>query len=428
MDNITHSVVGLGIGALIDRSLPLEPDSLRERTRQRMLLTIGCLASNFPDLDLVYTRILPAPLGYLLHHRGHTHTLLAALVEVVLLLALVWLSWPNARRLLQASSAARWGAVVAGCAGLLLHLAMDGMNVYGVHPFWPWNTHWYYGDLVFIVEPVFWFAFGAPLAAIVPRARLRWLFLGLMVLIPVAATVGGFLQWGSLAGLVALGLALAWITRHAHERHGARGRLALAAGLAVSLAFVGMQALALQQARKVLADAVRTLDPGERLLDSALSAYPANPLCWSFVTVAQDDRGGSYHLRRGLLSIAPGLDPVSSCPAPIAGRAPEDASTQLAWLGDRRESLAELRSLAAHDCHVNAWLRFARAPSIAGGLATDARWGPSGSWNFSTMEIAAQAQTPCPHPVPDWTYPRADLLEGGPALPGKTDARAGPEP
>jgi inner membrane protein len=413
MDNITHSVVGLGIGALIDRSLPPEPDTARERTRQRLLLTVGCLASNFPDLDLVYTRILPAPLGYLLHHRGHTHTLLAALGEVVLLLALVWLLWPNARRLLQVSASARWGAVVAACAGLLLHLSMDGMNVYGVHPFWPWNTHWVYGDLVFIVEPVFWFAFGAPLAAIVPRPRLRWLFLGLMVLIPVVATLLGFLQWGSLAALLAIGLVLAWVTRHAHERHGARGRLALAAALALSLAFIGIQAVALQQARSVLADAVRILDPGERLLDSALSAYPANPLCWSFVTVARDAAGAGYHLRRGLLSVAPGIDPVRACPASIAGRAPDDATPQLAWLGERRESLATLRSLA-RDCHVNAWLRFARMPSIAGGLATDLRWGPLGSTNFSTMDIAAQADTPCPHPVPDWRYPRADLLDSAP--------------
>jgi inner membrane protein len=413
MDNITHSVVGLGIGALIDRSLPPEPDTARERTRQRLLLTVGCLASNFPDLDLVYTRILPAPLGYLLHHRGHTHTLLAALGEVVLLLALVWLLWPNARRLLQVSASARWGAVIAACAGLLLHLSMDGMNVYGVHPFWPWNTHWVYGDLVFIVEPVFWFAFGAPLAAIVPRPRLRWLFLGLMVLIPVVATLLGFLQWGSLAALVAIGLVLAWVTRHAHERHGARGRLALAAGLALSLAFIGIQAVALQQARSVLADAVRTLDPGERLLDSALSAYPANPLCWSFVTVARDAAGTGYHLRRGLLSVAPGIDPVRACPASIAGRAPDDATPQLAWLGEHRDSLAELRTLA-RDCHVNAWLRFARMPSIAGGLATDVRWGPLGSVNFSTMDIAAQADTPCPHPVPDWSYPRADLLDNAP--------------
>lgn len=412
MDNITHSVVGLGVGALIDRSLPPEPDSARERTRQRMLLAIGCLASNFPDLDLVTTHILPAPLGYLLHHRGHTHTAVAAVGEVVLLLALVWLLWPNARRLLQVSASARWGAVLAACAGLALHLAMDGMNVYGVHPFWPFDSHWYYGDLVFIVEPVFWFAFGAPLAAIVPRPRLRWLFLGLMVLVPVVATLLGFLQWGSLAALVVLGLVLAWVTRHAHERHGHRGRLALAAGLAVCIAFVGVQAVALGQARAVVADAVRTLDPGERLLDMALSAYPANPLCWAVVTVARDDARGSYHLRRGLLSVAPGIDPVASCPAPVAGRAPADATPQLAWLTDTRESLAALRDLAAKDCHVNAWLRFARAPSLQDGLATDVRWSPPGTWNFSTMDIAAQAGAPCPHPVPGWIYPRADLLGG----------------
>lgn len=412
MDNITHSLVGLGVGALVDRSLPPEPDAARERTRQRMLLTIGCLASNFPDLDLVYTRILPAPLGYLLHHRGHTHTLVAGLAEVALLLALVWLLWPNARRLLQASGAARLGAIVAACAGLLLHLSMDGMNVYGVHPFWPFDAHWYYGDLVFIVEPVFWFAFGAPLAAIVPRRPLRWLLLGLMVLIPVGATLGGFLQWGSLAALLALGLALAWITNHAHERHGARGRLALAAGLAVSLAFVGGQALALRQARAIVAQAVHTLDPGERLLDTALSAYPANPLCWAFVTVARDDAGGTYHMRRGLLSIAPDIDPVTACPSPIAGRAPAAATPQLAWLGDEREKLATLRGLARNDCHVNAWLRFARAPSLADGLATDVRWGPPGGRNFSTMDIATQAPSPCPRPVPGWIPPRADLLDG----------------
>jgi inner membrane protein len=413
MDNITHSVVGLGVGALIDRSLPPEPDSARERIRQRMLLTIGCIASNFPDLDLVYTHILPAPLGYLLHHRGHTHTVLAGIGEIALLLALVWLLWPNARKLLRVSASARRGAAIAACAGLLLHLSMDALNVYGVHPFWPFDAHWYYGDLVFIVEPVFWFAFGAPLAAIVPRPRIRWLMLGLMVLIPVLATVAGFLQWGSLAALLALGLVLAWVTRHAHERHGARGRLALAAGLAASIAFVGVQAVALQQARTIVADAVRSLDPGERLLDTALSAYPANPLCWAFVTVARDDAGGSYHLRRGLLSIAPGMNPVASCPARLAGRAPGAATRQLAWLSDDRESLATLRGLAAKDCHVNAWLRFARAPALADGLATDVRWGPPDSWNFSTMDIAAQAPTPCPHPVPGWVYPRADLLDGG---------------
>jgi inner membrane protein len=416
MDNLTHSVVGLGVGALIDRSLPAEPDAARQSVRSRMLLVVGCLASNFPDLDLVLTPLLDAPLGYLLHHRGHTHTLLAAVGEALLLLAMVWLLWPAARRLLRDSGVARRGALLAAGAGLLLHLGMDSLNVYGVHPFWPLDPDWYYGDLVFIVEPVFWIGFGVPLAALVRSPFLRRLWLAVIALVPLAATLLGFLQWGSLTGLAALGLLLAWIQRRNDEHHGesraARGRRALAAGLAASLAFVGLQALALQQARAVVAAEIARIDAGERLLDTALSAYPSNPLCWSFVTVARSGRdgAGTVHLRRGMLSVAPALIPVSHCPARIAGPALEDAPPQLAWQLEDRQPLATLRAVAAADCRVNAWMRFARAPSLADGVATDLRWGEPGSRNFSTLAYGQDAGKPCPHPAPAWGYPRADLL------------------
>jgi inner membrane protein len=418
MDNLTHSVVGLGIGALIDRSLAAEPDQVRRRTRSRMLLVIGCLASNFPDLDLFLTPLLDRPLGYLLHHRGHTHTLVGALLELTLLLALVWLLWPAARRLQRDSGPARVGALLAAGAGLLLHIVMDGLNVYGVHPFWPFDPNWYYGDLVFIVEPVFWIAFGVPLAALVRHPFLRRMWLAVIALVPLAAALMGFLQWGSLLGLLALGLALAWIQRSNDEHHGEtraeRGRMALAAGLAAALAFVGVQALALQQARTIVTAELARIDPGERVLDAALSAYPSNPLCWSFVTVARTGAGdaGTVHLRRGMLSIAPRLTPVSHCPARIAGPALEDAPPQIAWQLEDRAPVAALRTLAADDCRVNAWMRFARAPALADGVATDVRWGEPGASNFSTLAYGAQAGKPCPRFVPRWGYPRADLLNG----------------
>jgi inner membrane protein len=190
--------------------------------------------------------------------------------------------------------------------------------------------------------------------------------------------------------------------------------MALTAGLAASLAFVGLQALALQQARAIVAAELKRIDAGERVLDTALSAYPANPLCWSFVTVARSgaDGAGSVHLRRGLLSIAPGLSPVSHCPARIAGPALEDAPPQIAWQAEDRQPLAALRALAASDCRVNAWMRFARAPSLADGVATDVRWGEPGSRNFSTMAYGQDAGKACPRFVPKWGYPRADLLQG----------------
>jgi inner membrane protein len=318
--------------------------------------------------------------------------------------------------------------MLAAGAGLALHIGMDSLNVYGVHPFWPFDPNWYYGDLVFIVEPVFWIGFGVPLAALVRSRPLRWLWLAVIALVPLAATLLGFLQWGSLAGLLALGLLLAWIQRrndkHRDEHHGesraARGRMALTAGLAASLAFVGVQALALHQARTIVVAELKRIDAGERLLDTALSAYPANPLCWSFVTVARSsadgagaaNNAGSIHLRRGMLSIAPGLSPVSHCPARIAGPALEDAPPQIAWQAEDRQPLAALRTLAASDCRVNAWMRFARAPSLADGVATDVRWGEPGSRNFSTMTYGQDAGKACPHPVPNWGYPRADLLQG----------------
>src|SRR5471032_656518 len=109
MDNITHSIIGLGVGELLHRSLPPEPDAGRHGTRHRLLLVSCAVASNLPDLDLFLTRLLPDPLGYLLNHRGHTHTLLSAVRRALILGALLWLFWPAARALLRARARGGWG-------------------------------------------------------------------------------------------------------------------------------------------------------------------------------------------------------------------------------------------------------------------------------------------------------------------------------
>ena len=48
---------------------------------RRLFYAAGIVAANLPDLDLFYTAVTPAPLGYLLHHRGHTHTLVGLVVQ-----------------------------------------------------------------------------------------------------------------------------------------------------------------------------------------------------------------------------------------------------------------------------------------------------------------------------------------------------------
>lgn len=401
MDNISHSLIGLALGELAERTLAPEPDPVRARVRHRLLLVSCWAASTVPDLDLLLAPLAPRPLGYLLHHRGHTHTLLGTIPQALLLLALLWLLWPSARHVLRASRSARLATIGVVWAGLLLHIGIDYLNVYGVHPFYPFDPRWVYGDMVYIVEPVFWVAFGAPLAAIARPGMARRIGILALVAVPLAAAALGFMAWGSLAGLAALGLGLAWYQCRAPARsRAALGLAVLAAGM-----FVTFQGLAVRAAQAIVAAAPHH----GRLLDVALSAFPANPLCWSFVAIELDS--GSYRLRRGLLSLAPGALPPQACPPRLAGPSAGSAAAPVVWQWEQATPLAVLRGLRERDCRMDAWLRFARAPSLDEGSATDVRFGLPGTVNFSTINYSGDAGKPCPHRVPGWGYPRADLLE-----------------
>ena len=78
------------------------------------------------------------------HARGHTHTLLVA----TLLGSALGLFLSKGRALY-----ALVGALVC-----MLHIFADFWNDYGVHPCWPILNRWFYGDMIFIVEPLLWLA------------------------------------------------------------------------------------------------------------------------------------------------------------------------------------------------------------------------------------------------------------------------------
>lgn len=95
--------------------------------RQRRVLMAGSVvAANLPDIDLAYSWITPAPLGYLLHHRGHTHTL-AGLVVLGFLLAMCFRLWPAARELTGRGRARLWGLMAFNLVG---HVSLDAFNNY----------------------------------------------------------------------------------------------------------------------------------------------------------------------------------------------------------------------------------------------------------------------------------------------------------
>lgn len=412
MDNFSHSVVGLALGEFVHRSLPPEPGIDSHRARRRLLLFSGWAASNFPDLDLFLTPLLPAPLGYLMHHRGHTHTLLYAAGQALLLWAMLWLLWPAARTLLRQSASARTGLLVAVSAGLALHLLMDYLNPYGIHPFHPFDSRWLYGDMVFILEPMFWITFGVPMAMMVQRLAPRLLFLAALAAAPLYFAARGFLSWGSVAMLALVGIVLATL----QLRSGTHGRRALVAALGVMLCFVGVQAVASRQARMVVAKTLQEKEPANRLLDTSMSSFPTNPLCWAFVSVESNEGKGTYTLRRGILSLAPNGMPVENCPASLAGSAFEKGATPaIAFQLEQQGRLTTLRELKAANCYFEAWLRFARAPLLGANAATDIRFGSDPRENFTTIDLAVLRERECVGFIPAWQFPRSDLL----ALPTK---------
>jgi inner membrane protein len=407
MDNFSHSVAGLAVGEVVHRCLPEESTVECNRVRHRLLLISGWLASNFPDLDLVLTPLLPEPLGYLLHHRGHTHTLLYAVPQALSLCAVLWALWPAARRLLKQSAVARTGLALTVGISLALHLLMDYLNSYGIHPFHPLDARWFYGDMVFIVEPLFWIVFGIPLIMTIRRNSMKILFCTILIGALLFFALREFLPWTSFGALLLLALVVGALQVRADDR----SNTAFAVSAAIAIAFVGIQGFASHQARQSVRMTLNGQDPRSVFLDASMTSFPSNPLCWNFVSVERKDAEGVYKLRRGIVSLAPALMPVTECPARFANPGMKNpADPRIAFYAEEAGSLNLLRELSKSNCHFNAWMRFARAPMVSDDHASDVRFSSSPRGNFTTIYFDQFKGRACPRFIPEWDMPRLDLV------------------
>ena len=394
MDNVTHAFVG---AAMAECAMPADAS---RRTRLG-LMAVGVIGANAPDVDLLYTRITEAPLGYLLHHRGHTHTLPGLALLAMLIWTGVWLlrrnsgDAPLARR--------RWMLLIA--AALASHLLMDGANSYGTHPFYPFSGRWLYLDSVFVVEPWLWIVLGTTLAMNAAR-RWRIVLTALMVLLIGGAGGVGLLHPAMVIVMPAAALAAAYATRSWE-----RGRRAFTALAAVALMFLVMPFVARAanaSARHLLAEA------DGRVIDVVTNANPGVPWCWSVLTLQHAGEGpaGALVARRGTLSLLPGLWPASACASTRltgqAGAAPA-ASSAVAWHQRWQTDLGELRALFAGNCRVRAWLQFGRVPYIEDGAVADLRFESPARANFTRMPLDPSLPG-CPAYVTDWEPPRRDVL------------------
>jgi inner membrane protein len=127
------------------------------------------LAAEAPDIDMLWE--VRGPVAALQHHRGLTHTLVAAPVMALAVVAVFWL-WHQWRgKPGKAGLAPRWGWLWLGAfVADLSHLLLDFTNNYGLRPFFPFDKHWYAWSIVSIFDP---YIFAALLAALLIPALLK---------------------------------------------------------------------------------------------------------------------------------------------------------------------------------------------------------------------------------------------------------------
>jgi inner membrane protein len=413
MDNLTHALAGMLLAdvtllVVTPRSEAIDP-KLRRRARWA-----SALANNLPDLDFVLRRLTPGRVGYLLHHRGHSHTLGIGLVLgacAFFALRALWRKQATAT-----PEREKWLLLGLCLFGPWLHVAMDFSNNYGVHPFWPLYDGWLYGDAVFIVEPLFWIL-TIPALAQASQHRATKLFLfGVMAIGIALAWVTAFFNFATAVFLTLLSGAFFVLNGRWSPR--TRTLVAFFGSLTTALVFFTASALA----RAAVTAAARSQAPRAPAVvvhDVSLAPAPSNPFCWSAMAVGE--QGGRYGLWVATVALAPGIVTPSGCAVEPTGRTLSlavpslNSTTQVRWDGEWTAPLGDLRELYRTNCDVRAYLRWGRMPFWLEQpgrqlLLGDIRYDRSAALDFAET-VGTSPPATCPKRVPPWIPPRADLLE-----------------
>jgi inner membrane protein len=399
MDNVTHGLIGYALARATTRG--------RSMAEQRAGIWASILASNAPDLDLIVNLTGDnAKLAYLAHHRGHTHTLLFA-VPIGLACAEIFL------RVFRANEpGARARLYGLGALAAFLHIGFDWLNNYGVHPFFPLDNRWFYGDAIFIIEPLF---FAALLPLLILDGQTRFgRGAGFLFALAILAFV-----WGvslvplacALVATLALAAALGSHRLVARFKPHAASWHALGATLATVLMFMAARGFADRAFRNYLGVHAH----GERIEQLALNPLPAHPLCWTAIAVTTDP-GGMYRGRFGYASLWPSLvDPESCNVAPRGQTTAPLARTPLPLVQGVRFQVAfegqleALRALAKKSCEARVLLQFARAPFWLEGPPTiigDLRYDHEPELQFAELE----PDDTCRDSTVPWVPPLQTLL------------------
>jgi inner membrane protein len=289
MEYLAHTLLGLSLAkAGLERSTPLATTAL-------------VLSSNLTDIDIV-VQLTGGLTAYLEHHRGFTHgfvgaAVVAAGLTLILMLVdkLFRLRGDPFRRPIMPMR-----IFFLSYLGGLGHAFMDYTNSYGIRPLEPFDSRWFYGDLVFVVDPWIWLILGSAVVWLTARGAFMsafWFIVGSLTGLVVAlARRNPAADEAAVPDLARIiwfaGLAI--IIVGALARWGRRGP-GLARWALLLLAFYyGASALA---HRSAITLGFRSPPAEAEITRIAAWPVPANPTVWQAVA------SGPSRLFRGNLNI-----------------------------------------------------------------------------------------------------------------------------
>lgn len=408
MDNITHSLVGALTAETALALLNVRKPEFAISKRTKIAFGLSAFfANNICDLDFLWAMMLkPTRLQYLLHHRGHTHTFITLPIQAALIV-LLFLGYAKLKKFTWETFELKG---IAGLAllGCVLHILLDFLNQYGVHPFWPFYNGWFYADMMFIVEPWIWLTI-LPLLFFASSHRYRR---GLVICLFLSAFAllgwSGFVPKG-MATIVGLwSVLLCGVFYYL----GGKTRLAICGGaLTLLIVVFGLESYWL---KKEIKKRFEIEEPGISINDVILSPFPSNPICWQVVTVESPKDRSYFKLRKGVVSIFTGLYRPQECLSLVSSQSHSDQKhPQVIWTTHLKYPREELVKLWKDNCLAAAQLKFVRAPfwyhKNEKLYLADLRFEAGNRGNFSQLEIPNSSHE-CPKWIPPWSEPRADLL------------------
>lgn len=400
MDNITHTAVGALFTEVLYQSIRKKHGDKPKLRRNLQILS--AFASNFPDFDLLLQLVDSSSLGYLTNHRGHTHTLLGLIGEFLFVLAVSFLISKFILKSPFSKENIKYIAPVLAF-GLLSHVVLDFMNSYGVHPFWPLNNKWYYGDTLFIIEPLLWITMATAFFHIIKSGYFKYIFLGFSLSSPLIFTVLGLGSWINTSLVLMFSFTLFFHLKGKEPLRVAKE------GLSFLLSIICIFALQSAHTKASLEDSLSSIAAEYTLLDLQVSPLPSNFMCWNFLGVYKNSSeyqtySGTYSPSEFFLKFCPLQDSTKGVPPNVQLK----DLPNIKFNGLYTQPLDTLKSAYSLNCKTKAWFTFARVPFFFEENLYDLRFAIRSKEGF--VEFDVESEQDCPVIKSPWTPPREDIL------------------